>query len=173
MLVYPNTAVLAYDLSMIRSLFLSHQSTTRLCGCTLTPPCWLMIRPWSGHYFHRIIPWPACVEDIITAALMYYPAVWMALPPSPCSMIRPWWGCTWCWFTNRDDGDDFVIPPHHRLDWCCCWWLPPPGNGIVRRWRGLPHSRIVVWCSGVDNTRTMVQYKTEIIMEWYCIRYWQ
>jgi hypothetical protein len=29
--------------------------------CTLTPPHWLMIHPWSDPYFHRIGAWPACV----------------------------------------------------------------------------------------------------------------
>ena len=173
MLVYTNTAMFAYDLSMTRSLFPSLWSTTRLCGCTLTPLCWLMIHPWLGHCFCHVVPWPTCVEDIITAALMYYLSVWIALPPLPCSMIWPWWGCTRCRFTNQDDGDDFMIPPHHRLDQRCCWWLPPLGNGIVRWWRGFPHSRIVVWCSGVDNTRTAVQYKTETVTEWYYIQYWQ
>jgi hypothetical protein len=33
--VYTNTAVLAYNPSVIMSLFQSHWSTTRLCGCTL------------------------------------------------------------------------------------------------------------------------------------------
>ena len=43
-LVYTNTAVFAYDPSVIRSLFLSCCTMTRLCGCTLTPLFWPMIR---------------------------------------------------------------------------------------------------------------------------------
>jgi hypothetical protein len=41
--MYTDTATLAYDPSMIRSLFPSHWSLTRLCGYTLTPSYWLMI----------------------------------------------------------------------------------------------------------------------------------
>ena len=121
--VYTNTVTLAYDASVIRSLLLSHWGPTRLCEYTLTPPYWLMIHLWSGHCFRCIVAQPAYVEDIITVALMYYPSVWMALPPSPCSTIRPLWGCTRCQFTNRDCGDDFVIPPHHRMERHCRWWL--------------------------------------------------
>jgi hypothetical protein len=59
--VYTHTIILAYDLSMIRSLLRSYWSTTRLCLYTLTSTCWLMICPWPGRCFGHNGVWPACV----------------------------------------------------------------------------------------------------------------
>jgi len=82
---------------------------TRLCRCTLTPLCWLMIHLWSGPYFYRIGAWSTCVEANITVASVYEPSGHRALSPSCCSTIHPWWFFSRCQITKRFDGDILLI----------------------------------------------------------------
>ena len=62
-LVYTNTAVLAYDPFVIRSLFPLHCTTTCLCGCTLTLLFWPMIRIIVGLH-NDLIACNACSPSL-------------------------------------------------------------------------------------------------------------
>ena len=140
-MVYTNTAILAYDPSIIRSLLSSHWSTTRLWVYTNTaalannPPVWRLSSPscghinrlCSGHQHRRLVLWPDClrysfavaltiettIEVNITVASAYEPSVQMSWSPSPCTTIRLWWSFSRCRVTKGFGGDTLLSLPHN------------------------------------------------------------
>jgi hypothetical protein len=78
--IYTNTAVLTYNLSVIRSLFPSNWNMTRL------------------------------YETNITVASAYEPPGHRAWSPSRCITIHLWWSFSRCRVTKRFDGDMILIP---------------------------------------------------------------
>jgi hypothetical protein len=106
MLVYTNTAVLAYDLSVIRSLFPSCCTTTCLCGCTLIPLFWPMIRITVALYNDPIVC-SACSPSLwhpmhlCRGGHHHHFSIWtvwsLVLVTVACSMIRRWYTIEpWC-----------------------------------------------------------------------------